>query len=188
MFDSFEYWQNRYLTGPKFGNDYDEEVKIKANYINKFIEGYDIKRVFDYGCGDGRQSQYIKVENYLGAEISEIAINRCKELNSDKKFYLIKKNDNDLKRLLKKFKPDLCLSLWVISHLIEDELFKEYMENLFCSERFVFIHSMNEDQVFKAEYQKHRNFTKYIGENWKLLGQKETCTKYEYIYERILLS
>lgn len=180
MFDSLEYWENRYLTGPKFGDSYDEGIKIKGRIINKFIRDYNIKRVFDYGCGDGRQSKYIEVEDYIGVDVSETALKNCRKLNSDKTFY----NNTDF---LKDFKPDLCLSLWVISHLIEESLYKEYMKNLFSSERFVFIHSLNQDKMYSALYQKDRKFTKNIGKEWKLLPLRETCTKNEYIYERILL-
>ena len=58
------------------------------------------------------------------------------------------------------------------------------MKNLFSSERFVLIHSLNQDKIYSALYQKDRNFTKDIGKEWKLLPYREACTKYEFIYER----
>lgn len=181
MFNSLKYWENRYMAGPKFGNNYGRDVQIKAGFINKFIEKKGIKRVFDYGCGDGRQSQYIKVKEYVGVDVSETALRRCRKLNPDKTFY---KDTN----FLKDFKPDLCLSLWVISHLIEDNIYKEYMKNLFSSQRFVWIHSLNQDKTYLALHQKDRNFTKDIGKQWRLLSKRVACTKYEFIYERLLLS
>ena len=184
MFSSLKYWENRYKDGPNFGNNYDEGVKIKAGFVNKFIKEKGIKKVFDYGCGDGRQSKYIEADEYIGVELSETALRRCKELNPDKKFYPAK----DIVPVLREFKPDLCLSLWVISHLTEDSLYEEYMKNLFSSERFVLIHSLNQDKIYPALYQKDRNFTKDIGKEWKLLQPRETCTKYEFIYERLFLS
>jgi len=180
-FDSFEYWENRYKSDPKyFGKDWDERIKIRANTLNKFIKKYKIKKVFDYGCGDGRQSQYTIVENYFGVDISSDAIKGCKKLNPEKQFYLAKKNDKNLKDLLKIFKPDLSLSFSVISHLIEDEIFEEYMENLFCSEKFVIIYSLDQDKKYSALYQKDRHFTKYIYENfknWKFQEFKEEYAK-----------
>lgn len=184
-FDSFEYWKNRYALGPNFQQGYDEGIKITAIEINDFIKEKNIKRLFDYGCGDGRQSKHIIVDDYLGVDISETAICRCRNLNPGRKYYLAKKNDKVLKSLLKDFKPDLSLSLWCISHLIEDEIFKEYMENLFYSERFVLIHSLNEDKYFDEKYSRHRNFTKYISDNfkdWKLIYDN----KRKYLYEKVI--
>jgi len=186
-FDSFEYWENRYKSDPKyFGKDWKNGIKKRADFINDFIKKHNLKRVLDYGCGDGRQSQYIIAEDYFGIDISSDAIRGCKELNPEKVFYLAKKNDKDLKDLIKEFKPDLCLSFWIISHLIEDELFDEYMENLFCSEKFVIIHETDIDKYI-ADYQKQRKFTKYIKENfpeWELLKS----VKNEFIYKHELVS
>lgn len=179
MFDSFKYWENRHS---KFINRNKTINTVSINSINTFIKEKNIKNLFDYGCGDGRMAQCIIVENYFGVDVSSTAILKCKELNPGKNFYLCNKNDKNLKELLKAFKPDLSFSFSVISHVIEDKLFEEYMENLFCSERFVFINAINENKFFSAEYQKHRNFTKYIErfKDWKLL---ELGTKNEYIYE-----
>jgi len=178
MFSSLKYWENRYKTGPKFGNSYDEEIKIRARYINKFIKEKGIKRVFDYGCGDGRHSKYIQAPDYIGVDVSETALQRCRKLNPGKKFLPAK----DIVPVLREFKPDFCLSLWVISHLIEDVLYQNYMKNLFCSQRFVHIRSLNQNKMYSALYQKDRNFTKDIGKEWTLLPSRE---KNEYIYERL---
>ena len=159
-------------------------MQIKAGFINKFIKENKIKRVFDYGCGDGRQSKYIKAPEYIGAEVSETALKGCRELNPDKIFYPAK----DIGPIVRDFKPDLCLSLWVISHLIEEKLYQDYMRNLFSSQRFVIIHSLNEEKTYQALYQKDRDFTKDVGKEWRLLPPRETCTKHEFIYERLFLS
>lgn len=50
----------------------------------------------------------------------------------------------------------------VIYHLIEDEVFENYMYNLFMnSERYVCIYSSNYDLDIGL-HQKNRNFTEYI--------------------------
>jgi hypothetical protein len=69
----------------------------------------------------------------------------------------------------------LTLSLDVLYHLIEDEVFNSYMERLFnSSERFVVIYSSNTDinRREQAPHVKHRNFTNWVKTNkphWRLI-------------------
>lgn len=68
----------------------------------------------------------------------------------------------------------LTLSLDVIYHLIEDEIFDSYMRRLFMSsERFVIIYSSNtsSNKEEQASHVKHRKFTTWIEQNessWEL--------------------
>ena len=68
-------------------------------------------------------------------------------------------------------KADLSISLDVIYHLIEDDVFDLYMNNLFSSSnKFVCIYSSNSNSGGK--HVKHRKFTdwidKYMSKDWKL--------------------
>jgi hypothetical protein len=69
----------------------------------------------------------------------------------------------------------LTLSLDVVFHLTEDDVYNSYMERLFTSsERFVIVYSSNTDinPLEHADHVKHRKFTPWIEENkpeWKLL-------------------
>lgn len=72
------------------------------------------------------------------------------------------------------FKADLALSLDVIYHLIEYNIFKIYMEHLFLSsDKFVIIYSsdFNTNQKYHV---RHRQFSKWIRDNlpeWKLINK-----------------
>jgi hypothetical protein len=67
---------------------------------------------------------------------------------------------------------ELTISLDVIYHLVEDDIYYSYMERLFSSaEKFVIIYSSNfeERQDF---HERRRRFSDWIGEhcsNWKLI-------------------
>jgi hypothetical protein len=67
---------------------------------------------------------------------------------------------------------DLALSLEVIFHLIEDEVFADYMTRLFDSaERYVVICSNATSGSELGPTEKHRDFTKWIAEHrpeWQL--------------------
>lgn len=70
---------------------------------------------------------------------------------------------------------ELTLSLDVIYHLIEDNVFFTYMKRLFdSSTRFVIIYSSNTDKRarLQAAHVRERKFSKWIEQNkseWKLI-------------------
>ncbi len=68
--------------------------------------------------------------------------------------------------------PELALSLDVIYHLVEDEIFHNYMSHLFASaERYVIVYSSNENKVPASPHVRHRQFCSWIEEHqpaWRL--------------------
>jgi hypothetical protein len=69
---------------------------------------------------------------------------------------------------------DLTLSLDVIYHLVEDDVFERYLRTLFgASRRYVIIYSSDSDdnRGYEGTHVRHRKFTRWIQENltgWKL--------------------
>ena len=78
----------------------------------------------------------------------------------------------------------LTLSLDVIYHLIEDDVFNEYMERLFGSSmRFVIIYSSDTDdnRDNRSRHVKHRHFSEWVNKmhpRWKLM--RHIKNKYPY--------
>src|ERR1041384_374893 len=72
-------------------------------------------------------------------------------------------------------KADLCLSLDVVYHLVEDAVFDGYMQRLFDSaERYVIVYSSNTDEGpgERVPHVRHREFTRWVAENrpgWKMI-------------------
>ena len=84
-----------------------------------------------------------------------------------KKFFCINENFKNNR------KADLSISLDVIFHLVEDNAFNLYMQNLFdSSNRYICIYSSNKIRP-SGKYVKHRIFTdwidKYVSNSWKLI-------------------
>jgi len=71
-------------------------------------------------------------------------------------------------------KEDLTLSFDVIYHLVEDEVFHNYMAALFAaSTKYVIVYSSNIEGWHGAAHVLHRDVTGYIAKtfkDWKLLG------------------
>ncbi len=161
------YWIQRYNSGGNSGaGSYHKLAEYKAEIINDFVTGNNVTTIIEYGCGDGNQLNLAEYPSYIGFDVSPKAITLCQNIFQDdktKKF-----------RLMTEYKGEtaqLTLSLDVIYHLIEDEVYYSYMERLFdSSERFVIIYSSNYDA--EQEYhEKRRQFTKWVKTNvshWKL--------------------
>lgn len=161
---SKRYWEKRYEFGGNSGTgSYGKLSQFKASTINSFISKNEIESVIEYGCGDGSQIKNINYPKYIGFDISAKAINICKEKYFNdplKLFKLIEEYSNET--------ADLTVSLDVVYHLIEDQIFKIYMSRLFeSSKKFVVIYSSNTDQnsKFQAAHVRHRKFTKWIEAN-----------------------
>lgn len=166
MFNSKNYWENRYSKGRTSGTgSYGKLAEFKSNVINKFISDNDIESVVEFGCGDGNQLEYFKFKNYIGYDVSDTVINKCKEifkLDKTKSFYNISEYNGCVL-------SELTLSLDVIFHLVEDDVFEKYMNMLFStSKKYVIIYSSNGDcQIQFSEHLKDRKFTNWIDENIK---------------------
>lgn len=171
QFSSAQYWEERYRIGRNSGNgSYGKLAEFKANTINSFIKSAKVERVIEFGSGDGNQLALFDIPNYVGVDVSEEIVAKCRQrfsLDSSKVFLTA---DEFSKRPCT---AELSLSLDVIFHLVEDEVFHEYMAALFAAaERFCIIYSCNEDALpSDAMHVKRRKFTLWVAENcpdWKL--------------------
>ncbi len=168
---SREYWSRRYAKGGNSGaGSYGKRAKFKAEVINSFIAENNIKSVIEFGCGNGNQLKLAQYPKYLGFDVSPKAISLCKKVfysDPSKHFNLLKDYHGE--------KADLILSLDVIFHLIEDDVFESHMKQLYKScNKFVIIYSSNTDKQLKqqAAHIRHRKLTKWVDENmpdWKLI-------------------
>jgi predicted house-cleaning noncanonical NTP pyrophosphatase (MazG superfamily) len=162
---SKNYWNGRYLNkGNSGAGSYGQLAEFKAREINKFISDKNITGLIDFGCGDGNQISMINVKRYTGLDVAEAAIDICKKkftTDNSKEFSSIEEFLDDPK------KEQLTISLDVIFHLTEEDIFSEYMSMLFnSSEKYCIIYASNEENLeTKAPHVKGRNFTKWIDEH-----------------------
>ncbi len=188
---SSRYWEKRYSDGGNSGaGSQGKFAKFKAEIINSFVENNEINSVIELGCGDGNQLSLLVFPNYIGLDVSNTALELCMnhfKNDKTKSFSLYEPKyfeDN------KSITADLTLSLDVIYHLVEDEIFNLYMKRVFSlSNNFVIIYSSNMNTK-QRNHVKHRQFTRWIENNlpeWDLI--KEIKNRYElhanfYIYQK----
>ena len=162
------YWIQRYDRGGDSGaGSHDELAEFKAEVVNAFVREEVIETVIEFGCGDGNQLRLAKYPSYIGYEISTRALELCRDtFRSDR---------TKIFRHMSEYAGEtsqLALSLDVIYHLVEDEVYSEYMKRLFdASERYVIIYSSDFDAA-QNFHERRRKFTNWIDENranWKLI-------------------
>ncbi len=180
-FDSSRnYWLDRYnQEGDSGSGSYGELAKFKADFINEFVKSNDIASVLEFGCGDGNQLTLAEYPEYTGVDISPEAIRRCKEIfskDSSKSFLL----DNEYSGQ----KADLVLSLDVLYHLVEDQVFSDYMQKCFrAANHFVIIYSSNHanNSPWQKRHVRHHRFSDWIATHhpeWRLI---KTHMRKEYL-------
>ena len=165
---SEDYWIQRYNSGGNSGSgSYHKLAEFKAEIINEFVKNNNIETMIEYGCGDGNQLNLAEYPSYIGFEISPKAIQLCQDIFEHDKTKSF--------RLMTEYKGEtaqLTLSLDVIYHLVEDDIYYSYIERLFNSSKlFVIIYSSDYDEG-KKYHEKRRQFTKWVKTNkphWKLI-------------------
>jgi SAM-dependent methyltransferase len=168
---SKNYWQDRYAKGGNSGDGaYSHLADFKAEILNGFVVERSIHSVIEFGCGDGNQLRFASYPQYFGFDVSPEAIALCQKLflgDTSKTFDLVEKYDGT--------RADLAMSLDVIFHLVEDDVFDRYMRTLFsASSKYVVIYASNSDDNSKVDvpHVKHREFTKWVASNapdWKMI-------------------
>lgn len=167
---SKNYWIQRYKSGRSSGaGSYNKLAQFKAEVLNAFVKEHDISSLIEYGCGDGNQLTMADYPSYIGFDVSPKAIASCEKVfrtDPSKSFHLMDEYNGET--------APLTISLDVIYHLIEDEVFEAYMRRLFdSSQRFVIIYSSNTDANLTetAPHVRHRKFTAWVAANyprWRL--------------------
>jgi glycosyltransferase involved in cell wall biosynthesis len=200
-FNTALYWEERYKTGKNSGaGSYNHLAEFKADVINKFIAINNIESCIEFGCGDGNNLSLYKIKKYIGLDVSSKAVEICRNKfmnDASKKFYELE----DFMELYPASRYDLSLSLDVIYHLIEEELFERYMTDLFrFSNKFVIIYSSDHEGRV-ASHVLHRKFTQWVKQkmlHWQLIQHiknpypydekypKDTSFADFYIYQKLL--
>lgn len=185
-FSSPNYWERRYRTGGTSGSGSRSKLaEYKAEFINDFVLRNEIETLTELGCGDGVQLGLFKVDCYKGLDIAPSAIEMCEEMYSSdasKSFSqyfpgIGQHLDGDRSRI-RLYRSDAAISLDVLYHLVEDDLFEDHLRDLFgLGRRFVIIYACDREASELppvGQHLKWRRFTPFINDafpEWELIQQ-----------------
>lgn len=198
---SGRFWEEHYQKSGNSGTgSYGRLAEFKAEIVNRFMEKEEIRTTVEIGCGDGNQLSLIHYQNYTGIDVSAFIIekNRMRYQDDPKKQFFCA--DADREKYIS-CRYEMSISMDVIFHLLEDQVFYRYMEDLFLlAERFVVIYSSNHEEYTRWPEYRHRNFISYIQEKisgWELyqfipnrypykIGMEESTSASDfYIFKKI---
>jgi SAM-dependent methyltransferase len=196
--NSASYWARRYRRHGNSGEgSYGELALFKAEVLNNFVKRNSVESVIEFGCGDGNQLSLANYPQYTGVDITREAVLHCRGIfakDTTKQFFHASEYSGE--------QADLAVSLDVIFHLVEDDVFAQYMHQLFsAATKYVMVYSSNTGALF-AEYPhvRHREFTKWVennAPNWRLaetipnrypvgLRSRETSFAHFFIFTQVV--
>ena len=172
--DSAAYWERRYRRGGTSGaGSYGAQAAYKAEFLNALVRCEGVESVVELGCGDGNQLSLASYPRYLGLDVSELAVRRCSaRFAGDRTKSFLAYRPDGLSDPAGFIRADLALSLDVIYHLVEDDVFDRYMRLLFgAGDRLVAAYATDRSGPRQAPHVRHRRFTDWVAVNepaWSL--------------------
>jgi SAM-dependent methyltransferase len=162
---SRDYWESRYRLGMTSGSgSMGDLAQFKARILNDFVREQGIGSVIELGCGDGLQLALAEYPRYLGVDVSRTAIELCRRrfAGDPTKTFLWQADDANAGDAPLP-QADLALSLDVIYHLLEDDVYRRYLTRLFgAATRYVIIYSSNHEGPSGAAHVRHRPFLRDV--------------------------
>jgi hypothetical protein len=188
QFSSKEYWENRYKQSGNSGSgSYKHLAAFKADVLNKLFDENKFADVIEFGCGDGNQLGMLKINKYIGLDVSITVLEQCFQKyasDTSKSFFLY--NHHGFVDNQGIFKCDCAISLDVLYHLVEKEVYEDYLKHLFGSaKKMVIIYAANLSLEQKTQHELYREFTKDIEKDivgWQLkevIKNKYPAVNYE---------
>lgn len=164
-FSSGRYWERRYQRGGNSGaGSYGRLGAYKAAFINGFVAANRISSVADFGCGDGNLLSMLDVPDYVGIDVSETVLARCRSRFAHRSEMRFEPAGNGPAA-----PAELAMSVDVLFHLVEDSVFERYLLNLsLAAHRFVLIYSSNFEARTPDHHVRHRRFTDRMPGRWRL--------------------
>ena len=160
---SASYWEDRYRGGGNSGaGSYSNLAVFKAEILNDFVAANAVTTVIEFGSGDGAQLELAEYPRYAGVDVSytALAVTRQKFADDASKRFVHSSEVTDEDR------ADVALSLDVVYHLVEDDVFDAYMRSLFESAiRYVIVYASNTESPGLSPHVRHREFTRWIESN-----------------------
>lgn len=197
---SGEFWNSIYLAGGTSGTgSYNRLADFKAEIVNAFLEEKQIQTVAEIGCGDGNQLSLIHYPHYVGIDVSRVIVEKDRLKFQDYSNYCFYHSLTERERYIHQ-RFDMTISMDVIFHLLEEDVFRAYMDDLFTmADKYVVIYSSNHEEYTKWPEYRHRNFTGYVAAHhadWELIryipnkypykiGEEETTSAADfYIFQK----
>lgn len=160
-FASATYWINRYGRGGNSGaGSYGRLAEYKAEIVNDLVDEYGITRVTEFGFGDGNQASLFQIPSYQGVDVVPQVVEAARQKFADRVDWCFK--------TMGEFEAsptsaEMCISLDVIYHLVEDQVFNSYMRRLTKSaSKYVLIYASDRNKRIRQQHVRHRCYSDWM--------------------------
>jgi hypothetical protein len=163
-FRSADYWRERYKAGRTSGAGSSGRLAAyKAEFINALVAERRIGSVIEFGSGDGSQASLFDFPDYTGVDVVPQVVEAARRRFADRPGWRFVTADAYAARPTE---HDLAMSLDVIYHLVEDEVFEDYMRRLTAAaRRFVLVYASDRDAAVDARHVRHRRYSRWMAES-----------------------
>lgn len=160
---SGDYWEERYRFGGNSGaGSYNRLAAFKAEILNDFVATHHLGTVIEFGSGDGAQLQLAEYPDYIGVDVSRTVLASARERFAGRPSIRFAHTSE----VTDSCGADLALSLDVIYHLVEDDIFHQYMHRMFdAATKYVIVYSSNTDRSTPDPHVRHRHFSRWVEDN-----------------------
>ncbi len=170
---SQQYWIARYRWGGHSGRGSQGRIAAaKSAFVTEFCRTHGVNSLVELGSGDGVCAAAIEVPSYLGLDISEAAIAAARARSNPGTHCFVNiaglKSDGILDLVLRETGelPQASLSMDVILHLVEDEVFEDYMRALFSvASKYIVVFSSDADERGERHV-RHRAWSQWFAEHY----------------------
>lgn len=192
---SAAYWERRYAAhGTSGAGSTGPAAQWKAEVVNRWVRELAVSTVVDLGCGDGQQLALADYPRYLGIDPSRTAVRQCiARFAGDENKSFLHLTPGAFSDPAGWLRADLALSMEVLFHLVEDDVYEEYLRTLFDSaNRYVVICAYDGVLDRQAPHERYRAFTTWVASHrpsWTLKERVDPPAEVDllsslYLYER----
>lgn len=168
-YDRNAFWEQRYANGGTSGrgSHFAPLVQFKADVLNRLVAEFEVETLTDLGVGDGNQLLHAMYHGiwYLGVDISETAIARCKSaFRTDAMKHFVERSE------WVRQPADMVISCDVLYHAVSFADFEEHLADVFETAGHVaVIYACDEDRPSprQAAHVCFRKFTPYIASKYR---------------------
>ncbi|MDM5280312.1 class I SAM-dependent methyltransferase [Paenibacillus silvae] len=147
-FDYIDYWERTYRKGETSGRgSYGVLAEFKAEVVNALIQREGIRRVIEFGCGDGNQLKYMDYGEYLGMDVASASVEHCASMYADdpSKSFMVYRPGLWVNRGF--LQADLTVCLDVLYHITDETDFRQTLHDVLqASTRWVVLYTRLREQ------------------------------------------
>ncbi|GAA2501961.1 class I SAM-dependent methyltransferase [Winogradskya humida] len=151
---SQRYWEDHYATGGTSGHgSIGRLAAFKAETLNAVVARYGVSSVIEFGCGDGEQLALADYPRYLGLDVSPTTLTATMaQFAGDRTKSFLYYDPARFVDHAGLISADLALSLDVIYHLVEDDVYDLHLDHVFGSaRRLVVLYTSDADSLTVIE-------------------------------------